>query len=276
MDLKKSKTRRLSFLVISLAFCCLETCLKKLKAALGKEIDGTCVVLCYHSVPRDRINRFRSQMAILNRTAKPIAADFRGVLGNATRHVILTFDDGYSSVIENALPVLNAYKIKSTLFLIPAKMGIHPDWISTDNHPDLKEITVRPETITSIPVDLFSFGSHGLTHANLTQLDELAAEAELVESKAVLENITHTPISVLAFPYGYFNPQLVEKARSAGYRRVFTLEPALALTYPDEFCCGRFEICLDYWDIEFKLILLGAYRWLPAASRLLRQLLRRS
>jgi len=275
VDLKKSLTRRLSFLMISLVFCCFEACLKKLKMVLGKKTRGTCVVLCYHSVPWDRVKRFKHQMAILDRTAKSLPADFQGELQNGIRHAIVTFDDGYNSVIENALPVLKMYRIEATLFVSAARMGVYPDWISIPDHPDLNELTMSREVMKSIPRDLIRFGSHGLTHASLTDVDEQVAEAEIVESKEILEKVINAPIRMLAFPYGFFNRRLVETARRAGYSRVFTVEPVLALATSDEFCSGRFEVCLDYWDIEFKLILLGAYRWLPAASRLKKRLLSR-
>ncbi len=70
------------------------------------------------------------------------------------------------------------------------------------------------------------FGSHTVTHPNLTQLDEGARTWELSESKRTLENRLDREIPTLAYPIGTrsaYDAAVMESASRAGFR--------LALSY---------------------------------------------
>ena len=112
---------------------------------------------------------------------------------------------------------------------------------------------------------LVSVGSHGVRHIQLSCLREDEAKRELVESKQQLESILGLAIAGFSFPRGEYNHRVVQWAREAGYERVFTIEPKLALEDPEEYVTGRFTVEPSDWRLEFRLKLLGAYRWLPAA-----------
>jgi hypothetical protein len=77
-------------------------------------------------------------------------------------------------------------------------------------------------------------------------------------------------VRTLSFPYGAFNQAIVDGCRDAGFARVFTALPVFAMTQPDEFVSGRVGTAPTDWPIEFKLKLVGAYRWLPKAYALKR------
>ena len=72
-------------------------------------------------------------------------------------------------------------------------------------------------------------------------------------------------IRLFSFPYGAENDRLVDLCREAGYERVFTILPRLALLDPQEYVTGRVVVDPTDWPLEFRLKLLGAYRWLPRA-----------
>jgi len=77
----------------------------------------------------------------------------------------------------------------------------------------------------------FSFGSHTLSHAILTELSATQARRELVESRARIEDELNESIRTLAYPNGTatdFNPQVEEMAKDAGYSAAFTLAPGPA------------------------------------------------
>ena len=51
--------------------------------------------------------------------------------------------------------------------------------------------------------------------------------------------------------------------REAGYEGLFAILPELAFTDPQEFVTGRVGVNPSDWALEFRLKILGAYRWLP-------------
>lgn len=66
-----------------------------------------------------------------------------------------------------------------------------------------------------------AFGSHSVTHPNLTQLADAELEWELVESKRALEARLQRPILTLAYPIGTseaFDARVAAAARHAGFR----------------------------------------------------------
>jgi hypothetical protein len=84
--------------------------------------------------------------------------------------------------------------------------------------------------------------------------------------------VLNIDVSLFSFPYGSFNSTLVQLCRDAGYARVFTTLPFLAFGKLEEFVSGRVTVEPTDWPIEFRLKILGSYRWLPLAITLKRQM----
>jgi peptidoglycan/xylan/chitin deacetylase (PgdA/CDA1 family) len=196
---------------------------------------------------------------------KPIPAGFEGELKKNIHHVILTFDDGFASVIKNALPVLASRNIHATLFIPSGQLGQHPGWCKDQDFEDRLEIIATSDQLRSLNKDLVTVGSHTRNHANLVLLNKEDAEKEICGSKKDLEAIIGQTINLFAFPGGWHNQFLVELARNAGYRRLFTILPKLAFAKPNEFVTGRVVTSPQDWFLEFKLKAMGAYRWEPIA-----------
>jgi peptidoglycan/xylan/chitin deacetylase (PgdA/CDA1 family) len=62
----------------------------------------------------------------------------------------------------------------------------------------------------------WEIGSHSCSHPRLTQVTDAALQAELRDSRAVLERQLGRCTS-LAYPYGDVDSRVVEAAREAGY-----------------------------------------------------------
>lgn len=238
----------------------------------GKKLPGTCVVLYYHAVTSEQRSRFARQMDDLIRWAKPIAADIKNSLESNVHHAAVTFDDGFQSVIENALPELIQRNIPSTMFIPTGYLGRRAGWISEPGHQNHHEILMTADQLRELPSDLVSIGSHTVRHLNLPLLGEEEARRELCESRRKLEPIIGRDIKLLSFPYGKYNQKLVEWSRQVGYERVFTILPTLAFSMPEEYVTGRVSVAPTDWRLEFRLKLLGAYRWLPLAFAFKRKL----
>ena len=269
--------KRLIKLAISLVIRAWDVVAASVLRLVGSKPPPICVVLYYHAVAAERRGRFAAQMDRLLRHAKPIAADHRGPLESGNRYAAVTFDDGFISVLQNALPELASRRIPASIFVPTGSLGRPPIWIKDPNAPNRKETVLSEDELKSLKgTELVTIGSHSVNHPNLVKSEPARARAELADSKSALERILGVEVTVFSFPHGAHNESLVQMAREAGYRRVFTILPRLAFTDGNDFVTGRTLVDPADWAWEFTLKLLGAYRWLSAVSALKGRLWRSS
>lgn len=219
---------------------------------------GTCVVLYYHAVPGGYRSRFEEQMRIVTSESKIV--DLRNIKSPLpdTRTIAITFDDALESFFDNAVPVLLRLKIPATVFVVSEALGTKPEWGESYYASDERVMSV--EQLRSLP-ELIVVGSHTLTHRNLTDLAPEAAIEEIANSREKLESILHRQISLFSFPYGALNDWIVSRCQEAGYERVFSTSPVLAFATEDQFVVGRVSVDPWDWRLEFRLKIMGAYRW---------------
>ena len=229
---------------------------------LGKSSKGTCVVLYYHSIPPSQRTRFARQLDVILRYRKPVAVGDKLTLKSGAHYAGITFDDGFENFAEVALPELVKRKMPSTVFVIADALG---KGFGPHGRP---ERVMSLEQVRALPQDLVTIGSHTSTHPFLPALSEEDAELEIARSRAQIEAILSRKVLLFSFPFGGFNERLVDQCRKAGYHRVFTTLPQLALEGSSEFILGRVRVDPDDWPLEFRLKLAGAYRWLPWAFHL--------
>lgn len=140
--------------------------------------------------------------------------------------VAITFDDGYADNLVNALPVLQKYNAKATIYVVVDRH--ERDWSSYKkahhNSGELARETKLTDEQVRLLVDsgLIEIGSHTLTHVNLATADPVLKEKELVESRQQLQALTGQPIDSFAYPFGIYGQQDVILARQAGYTTAVT------------------------------------------------------
>jgi len=263
-------SKRLVKMFISIIFLAGYTCYQAVCHALRKKISPVLIVLNYHSINRNQRKRFARQMNILKRYH--LVFSDTDIQMNSLRHfVAITFDDGFVSVVENALPELINYNIPATIFIPTGYMGQRPGWPTFQNTDLTNESVMGPEQLQSLPKDCIRIGSHSISHRFLTLLDKDDAMHELVGSKSYLENLLNRRISTLSLPYGAYDSTVLELASSSGYRRVFGSWPMYPLSRPENFFVGRIPVGPDDWALEFRLKIMGAYQWLPIGILLKRK-----
>ncbi len=251
--------------------------LKGIRRLLGKDVFGSCVVLYYHEVRFEQRTNFARQMDLLQRYASPIRVDRIEPLSSGKHYAAVTFDDGYKNVMDNAVPELKKRNIPATVFLIADAFGKYPDWLTDTNSLTRNEVVLSEQDAHNLPASLISIGSHTLTHPNLLTLKGADAKREIGESRLKLEKILRRRVRLFSFPYGAYNADTIEWCRKAGYERVFTTSPTWAFVNPKEFVTGRVSVEPSDWPLEFRMKVMGAYRWLPRAislKRKFRQVLR--
>src|ERR1700730_12735474 len=126
---------------------------------------SSCVVVYYHSVGAAQRIRFAKQMDQLLRYAKPIAAYEAAKLQPGTRHVAVTFDDGFRTFYDCALPELIKRGIPATMFVITDAIG---KTFGPEGYP---EEVMSLEQIRSLPENLITIGSHTMTHPFLPSIN---------------------------------------------------------------------------------------------------------
>ncbi|HFD80527.1 MAG TPA: polysaccharide deacetylase family protein [Gammaproteobacteria bacterium] len=147
------------------------------------------------------------------------------------RSFAITFDDGYADNLLQALPLLQKYDCKATLYLVVERFG--RDWsVQRKAHHDSGELREEPklsdqqvrELLASGRIEL---GSHSLTHANFLRLDAEAASRELGESRARLQQTFGVAVDSFAWPFGLYRPEQVALAAQAGYRSAVTVQEGI-------------------------------------------------
>jgi peptidoglycan/xylan/chitin deacetylase (PgdA/CDA1 family) len=126
----------------------------------------------------------------------------------AERSFVLTFDDGYASVFEKAFPVLEEYGMTATVFLTVGDSNVSG---SNNRLPSLNETRMLGwREIREMRIRGIDFGSHTLTHPDLSRLDMPSIEYEMRKSKEIIEDNLGMPVSSFAYPYGKYNEDIIE------------------------------------------------------------------
>lgn len=260
--------KRIIKIVISIFYLLLLRFKNSFRTLIGKGQKDSCIVLLYHSVSDEYLDRFLKQLEFIQKKTVPVSIDFKKITDKGTRYSTLTFDDAFQSVLKNVMPVLEERKINSTIFIPAERLGQKPHWLSGSGHMDENEIIATKEQLLKLNSELVDFGSHTSNHCHLTELTDEQAYAELFESKKLLEKIFKRKIKHLAFPFGEYDKRILDISRGAGYENVFTVDPYSP--YDSIFSFVRGRVVLDPWDwtVEYRLKIYGAYSWMPYASKI--------
>jgi len=142
------------------------------------------------------------------------------------REVALTFDDGFASVHEHALPVLTRYRLPATVFLVARTLvDDRPvDWV--DKPPPSPPAVLDREQIREMQEAGVTFESHSWRHADLTTLGFAACVDDLRHSRELLESVLGRPVRLLAYPRGRHDADVRLAAERAGYDYAFALPEA--------------------------------------------------
>jgi len=148
--------------------------------------------------------------------------------------VLITFDDGYSELVQTAIPVLTAYNFRAILFLVSQHIGTTSTW---DDSLGYASRPLMGAEILSLPKAL-EIGSHTRTHRDLRKLSDAELRIELEGSRAELTSLMGTPIRFLAYPYGFLN-NTVRKSAEQYYELSFGCQSGLNGWRTDPQCLHR-------------------------------------
>jgi peptidoglycan/xylan/chitin deacetylase (PgdA/CDA1 family) len=259
--------KRVVKLLISLVVRAGDVVRAAVSRSLGRPAPGTCVVIYYHGVRPELREAFARQMDMVAQLTMVLPGDHAGPLAAGQRHSLITFDDGFVSYLEQALPELESRGLASTIFVPTGSLGVAPRWIQRPGHPGLAEVVMTEAQLAALAGHgSVTIGSHSINHPDFLSLDAAAAATELGASRRHLESIIGRAVTTFSFPHGRFNDTLLDQAQQAGYTRVFGIQPRPAVGDTRSILLGRVAVEPDDWPVEFRLKLLGAYRWMASGD----------
>ncbi|WP_448611152.1 polysaccharide deacetylase family protein [Geodermatophilus sp. URMC 60] len=131
--------------------------------------------------------------------------------GEGARLVGLTFDDGYTDFHDEVVPLLRGRGMTATVFVVAGRVGGRSDW--DEPSYDLMDAA----QVRAVAEAGFEIGSHGLTHVRLAGLPDGTLEAEVVDSRRILEDLVVQPVTSFSYPYGSFDRDAAVAVQTAGY-----------------------------------------------------------
>jgi peptidoglycan/xylan/chitin deacetylase (PgdA/CDA1 family) len=206
------------------------------------------VILTYHSIsdgpsPIEVAPAlFRAQMAWLKQQARvvPLEDMVRCLTERRPfpeRAVALTFDDGYRDFYEAAVPVLAEFGFSATVFLPTGHVGGKSDWPKAMSSG--KPLMNWPQ-VRDLAGQGFAFGSHSVTHPELTELSPAELVRELAISRQTIETQTGRPAEVFCYPYGRWNGTVREAVRRV-YAAACSTGAGVVATDADPYALPRVD-----------------------------------
>ncbi len=207
-----------------------------------------------------RTDAFRSEIRYLVEHHYPIVplrrlvAYVRGEGPAPPAHAVcLTADDGHASIFTEMLPVVREFQVPVTLF-------IYPSAISNASYAMTWE-----QLATLRDTGLFDIQSHTYWHPNfkiekrrLSDADYRAfLAAQLTKPRATLKRKLGVDATLLAWPFGIVDDELIAAARDAGYVAAFTLERRMVTASAQPLAMPRFLVSAGFSGRTFPSMLPG-------------------
>ncbi len=195
-------------------------------------------VLVYHHI-QEKVSsdvsctpkQFDSQMnALIESGYTPLSlSQFRQYLvaglEDIGKPILITFDDGYESVYQYALPVARKYKIPMIVFVVTSRIGLKPQFARYLSEKQIREMDKSA---------FFEFGSHTHSlHVDSMKIFDAFEDKrnnpvcrllkrDLRMSRDKLYGITGKNPIAIAWPYGKFCSEFTNIARGVGFKLHFT------------------------------------------------------
>jgi peptidoglycan/xylan/chitin deacetylase (PgdA/CDA1 family) len=151
----------------------------------------------------------------------------KGVIPN--KPIILTFDDGYKNLYDNAYPILKKYNAKATIFLISNFIGA-TGYLSTE---EISQIN-----------DLVSFQSHTVSHPDLRYESIESVNHQARASKETIQGLVKNKVIAFCYPSGKFNEEVI-KITKKYYNYGITIIPGIYSIKDDHYIISRIRINKD-------------------------------
>ena len=209
------------------------------------------------------LRQFESQLDALQRAGwvtrrfPELRAALEGCAAWPARGVWITFDDGYASFLELAVPALRARGMTATVFAVAGEIGGCNRWDASRGGPHrtlLDEHGLRAAQAAGMEI-----GSHGWAHRNLTTCSAEELEDEIVRSRGELQDRLGVAVSAFAYPYGHYAPALFPRLVRAGYHTAVAVRSREPCVTSNLLAMRRAAIHAGDSPLRFRLKLSRLY-----------------
>jgi peptidoglycan/xylan/chitin deacetylase (PgdA/CDA1 family) len=156
------------------------------------------------------------------------------------RPVAITFDDGFKSCLEHAVPQLEAFGFSATFFVVAGLVGETGRWLRPELGFDPP--LANWQALRSLVQRGFECGAHSMRHPRLSRLPAEACTWELVESKRIIEEQLGREVAHMAYPYGDYSPEVRAMAHDVGYRTACSTRGGLSGPHDDRYALRRVKV----------------------------------
>lgn len=144
--------------------------------------------------------------------------------------IVLTFDDGYRSHVDVALPELEKRGWPGVLYLEVA--ALKKPGAEGISRADVRELLDAG----------WELGAHTMTHPDLTTLDAAALTEEVAGSRRALRRMFGGAVDAFCYPAGRYDDTVVAAVDDAGYASATTVEDGLAGPEDEPFTRHRIRV----------------------------------
>lgn len=225
---------------------------------------NSVLILMYHRIAQglscDRYTvsteLFKSQMSFLVEHGYRVTSlrDFVSAL-EADRQfpdssIVITFDDGFESTFDQAVPVLKTHAMPATFFLVSDHMGKSSEWTARSRSSAHR--LMDWDQALQLRQSGFELGSHTCSHPRLTDVNPIEARREIELSKIVLEDRLGCPVEAFAYPFGAHNSDVREVVSEAGYRCACSTLSGFNDSNADRYLLRRIDVFGDDSMTDFR------------------------
>ena len=158
---------------------------------------------------------------------------------------LLTFDDGYEGVYENAYPIAKKYNIPFTMFIVTDNM--EEDGIITWNQAEEMQNS-----------GLVTIASHSINHPDFSRLSVQDALNNVNDSyKVIEEKLGNRPQKIFTYPYGLYTEEQINALEKEGYIQNLTDNK---INKSNNIDLSKLHRCYPLNDSVFKMIIKIIYR----------------
>lgn len=166
--------------------------------------------------------------------------------------VVITFDDGYENIYDNAHPILKEFSFPYTVFINPPLIG------SVNYQLDWQQVKIMAE-------EGASFANHGSQHTHMLTKDDNESEKswldrtikEIENAETILKDNLGYSLKYFAYPYGEFDLKLKARLSSRGYIS-FAQHSGAVASYSDFSALPRYPSAGIYSNIKSLKVKLNS------------------
>ena len=181
---------------------------------------------------------------------------------------VLTFDDGYQTVYQEAFPCLQQQGWGATLFLTVGSPGSRAGLVRLPSMGGRSMLGWQE--VRELQQYGMEIGAHTLTHPDLTRLSRERVEAEVRGSKEFIEEMLGTPVVSFCYPYGYCDAQSRDVVRRH-FSSACSGRLGLVTRKSDRYALERVEAYYMNSDRRFQLMTTKLFPWYLRMRRIPRR-----